>query len=201
MARMGMTQHRPWIARTRHLFYAVPRRFSLTTLSLTSYLVTGCDLTPRASDTLGEQRAAAWAWSGRLVADTDAALTLVRLRIDSAGQTERHDVLLARFDFNPMAGLGDEHSLTLGLDLGHARDLPVNQQLSLGTAGGLPAYGTVTCLCTPLRPDSVRGVLVIQQRGLRQLVIRINAQLYFTQWGDSTQHAVYPLRQLIFGVH
>jgi hypothetical protein len=194
----------------RHLFYAVTRRFSLTSLSLTSLLLTSlsstllvvaCDVLPRDADTLGEQKAAAWAWSGRLVADTDTTLTLVRLRIDSAGQTERHDVLLARFDFNPMAGLGDEHSLTLGLDLGHARDLPVNQVLSLGTAGGLPAYGTVTCLCTPLRPDSVRGSLVIQQRGLRQLVIRINAVLHFTQWGDSTQHAVYPLRQLIFGVH
>lgn len=164
-------------------------------------LVFGCDTAPRATDTLGQQRAATWAWSGRLVADTDAALTLVRLRIDSAGVTGRHDVLLARFDFNPMAGLGDEHALTLGLDLGRARELPVGTPLALGVAGGLPAYGTVTCLCTPLRPDSVRGTLVIQQRGLRQLVMRIDAVFHFTQWDDSTKRAAYPLRQVIFGVH
>jgi hypothetical protein len=172
----------------------------LTLLSST-LLVVACDVLPRDTDTRGEQRAAAWAWSGRLVVDTDAALTLVRLRIDSAAVTERHDVLLARFDFNPMAGLGDEHSLTLGLDLGRVRELAMSQPLPLGVPGGIPAYGTVTCLCTPLRPDSVRGSLVIQQRGLRQLVMRINAVLYFTQWSDSTQHAAYPLRQLIFGVH
>jgi hypothetical protein len=100
-----------------------------------------------------------------------------------------------------MTGLGDEHALTLGLDLGRARELPVGRPLALGVPGGLPAYGTVTCLCTPLRPDSVRGTLVIQQRGLRQLVMRIDAVFHFTQWNDTTQHAAYPLRQLVFGVH
>ena len=181
-------------------FYASPRRFSLTLLTAT-VLVVGCDSLPRATDTQGEQRAANWAWSGRLVVDTDTALTIVRLRIDSAGSTERHDVLLTRFDFNPMTGLGDEHSLALGIDLGRARELPVGAALPLGGPDGLPAYGTVTCLCAPLRPDSVRGWLVIQQRGLRQLVMRIDAVLHFTQWADSTRHAVYPLRQRIFGVH
>lgn len=171
------------------------------TLFSSTFLVVGCDTLPRESDTQGQQRAAAWAWSGRLVADTDSTLTLVRLRIDSAGMSERHDVLLTRFDFNPMTGLGDEHSLTLALDLGLARDLPVGTPLRLGIPGGIQALGTVTCLCTPLRPDSVRGWLVIQQRGLRQLVMRIDAMLHFTQWSDSTQHAAYPLRQLIFGVH
>jgi hypothetical protein len=156
---------------------------------------------PKETDTQGQQRAAAWAWSGRLVADTDTTLTLVRLRIDSAGTSERHDVLLTRFDFNPMTGLGDEHSLTLGLDLGRARDLPVGTPLRLGVPGGIPALGIVTCLCTPLRPDSVSGWLVIQQRGLRQLVMRIDAMLHFTQWADTTRHAAYPLRQLMFGVH
>lgn len=188
------------VARMWHRFYASPGHFSLTSLSLT-LLVVGCDTLPRDSDTQGAQRAAAWAWSGRLVADTDSATTIVRLRIDSAGISGRHDVLLTRFDFNPMAGLGDEHSLTLGLDLGQARELPVGTPLRLGIPGGIPAVGTVACLCAPLRPDSVRGWLVIQQRGLRQLVMRIDAQVHFTQWGDSTRHAVYPLRQLIFGVH
>lgn len=193
-----MAEHSAPHASGWHLFYAYHRRFFLCLMALGT--VGGCDVLPRDTDTLGEQRAAAWAWSGRLVADTDAALTLVRLRIDSAGVTERHDVLLARFDFNPMAGLGDEHSLTLGVDLGRARELPMSRPIPLGVPGGLPTYGTVTCLCTPLRPDSVRGSLVIQQRGLRQLVMRIDAVFHFTQWGDATQHAAYPLRQLIFGV-
>jgi hypothetical protein len=184
----------------RHPFYASPRRFSLTLLSLTS-LVLACDVLPRDSDTQGQQRAAVWAWSGRLVADTDSALTIVRLRIDSAGTRGRHDVLLTRFDFNPMTGLGDEHALTLGFDLGQVRELPLGTPLRLGAPDGLAAFGTVTCLCSPLRPDSVRGWLVIQQRGLRQLVMRIDATLHFTQWSDSTQHAAYPLRQLMFGVH
>ena len=166
-----------------------------------SLFVVSCDTLPRETDTRGEQRAAAWAWSGRLVADTDSATTIVRLRIDSAGASGRHDVLLTRFDFNPMPGLGDEHSLTLGFDLGQARELPLGTPLRLGVPGGIPVLGTVTCLCTPLRPDSVRGWLVIQQRGLRQLVMRIDAQVHFTQWADSTRHAVYPLRQLMFGVH
>src|SRR5688572_31891027 len=104
------------------------RSFSLTLLTSTM-LVVACEALPRAGDTLGEQRAAHWAWSGKLVADTDTALTLVRLRIDSAGVTERHDVLLMRFDFNPMTGLGDEHSLALGIDLGRARELPVGTVL------------------------------------------------------------------------
>ena len=73
--------------------------------------------------------------------------------------------------------------------------------IPLGVSGGLPAHGTVACLCAPLRPDSVRGWLVIRQRGQRQLVMRVDAVLHFTQWGDSTQHAKYELRQPMFGVH
>lgn len=185
----------------RHRFSAAPGPFSLILLTLTAFSMTACDLAAREGDTTGEQRAAAWAWSGRLVADTDAALTLVRLRIDSTDVPGRRDVLLVRFDFNPVAGLGDEHSLTLGVELGQARELPMSRPIPLGVPDGLPAYGTVTCLCAPLRPDSVRGHLVIQQRGLRQLVLRVDAMLHFTQWGDTTQHAAYPLRQIVFGVH
>jgi hypothetical protein len=42
--------------------------------------------------------------------------------------------------------------------------------------------------------------LLISRRGLRQLTGRIDARLYFTAWHDSTAHAVYELRQKIFGV-
>ena len=128
-------------------------------------------------------------------------LTLVRLRIDTTGANGRHDILLARFDFDPSSGMGDEYALTLGLDLGLARDLPIDRPVSLGPPPArVPAYGTVTRLGTPLRPDSVRGTLLLSQRGLRQLTGRIDATLYFTAWDDSTRHVRYELRQEIFGV-
>lgn len=161
-----------------------------------------CELMPRPDDTTGVQQQAAWAWQGRLVADTDAALTMVRLRIDSSDVTERHDVLIARYDFDPVTtSAGDEYALTLGLDLGNARALPLNAPLALGVPDGIPAIGTVHCLCTPLKPDSVRGWLVIRQRGLRQLTMRIDATLHFTAWDDATRRTSYRLRQPLFGVH
>ena len=128
---------------------------------------------------------------------TDPRYTLVRLRVDT-NVAERHDVLLARFDFNPSEAAGDEYSLSLALDLGDARRLSANHSYPLGDS--LPAYGTVTCLCRPLRPDSVRGTYVMQTRGSRQLAGRIDAMLYFTAWDDSTKHATYRLRQRIHGV-
>jgi hypothetical protein len=173
----------------------------LTVSSVTSLLAAGCELIPRAGDTEGVQRTAQWEWRGRLVVDTDPELTLVRLRVDTTGVRERHDVVMARFDFDQLAGSGDEYSLTLGLDLENARALPVNEAVPLGVAGGVAAFATVTCLCSPLRPDSVRGSLVIRQRGLRQLVMRLDAQLHFTQWADSTRQVSYPLRQPVFGVY
>ena len=159
-----------------------------------------CDPYRRADDTTGEQLAARWEWHGRLVVETDSTLTHTRLRIDS-GAPERHDVVLARFDFDPAYGAGDEYSLTLGLDLGIVRDLPLNQPIPLGPPPGrIPAAATVTCLCRPLRPDSVRGTLTIHQLGLRQITARIEATLHFTAWQDSSVHVSYALRQRLYGV-
>lgn len=160
-----------------------------------------CELLPQKGDTQGEQRAARWEWSGRLVVDTDPALTIVRLRIDTAGIVARHDVILARFDFDPAYGEGDEYALTVGLDLGRAKELALNTPQPLGLPpAAVPAYATVTCLCRPLRPDSVRGTFTILQRGLRQITGRIDARFHFTAWDDSTYQVVYPLRQKFFGV-
>ena len=66
--------------------------------------------------------------------------------------------------------------------------------------GSVPAYATVTCLCRPLRPDSVRGSYEMQTRGIRQLAGRIDATFYFTAWDDSSVHATYRLRQRIHGI-
>lgn len=163
-------------------------------------LAAGCDPHKRPGDTEGEQLAARWEWHGRLAVETDTSLTLTRIRVDSSAP-ERHDVILARFDFDPAFGAGDEYSLTIGLDLGIARDLPLNEPIVLGpTPGRIAAAAVVTCLCRPLRPDSVRGTLTIYQRGMRQITARIDATLHFTAWQDSSAHVSYVLRQRLYGV-
>ena len=162
--------------------------------------VAGCDLVGRTPDTAGLQEAARWVWHGRLALEADDSLTVTRIRVDS-GLAERHDVVLARYDFDPLPGMGDEYSLTLGLDLGDARGLPLRTPLALGPPPlDIPAVAIVACLCRPLRPDSVRGTLTIRQRGMRQLTMYVDARLYFTAWHDSTVHARYELRQPLYGV-
>lgn len=159
-----------------------------------------CDPHARADDTTGEQSAARWEWYGQLAMEADSVLTVTRIRIDS-GLPERHDVLLVRYEFDPAYGTGDEYALTVGLDLGVARELPMAVPLELGPRpGGIPAVATVACVCRPLRPDSVRGTLTINQRGVRQITARIDATLYFTAWLDSTTHVSYALRQKLYGV-
>lgn len=159
--------------------------------------LSACEILPRPGDTQGVQGAGRWDQHARLVVDTDPRYTAVYLRVDTA-VAERHDVLLARYDFDPSEGAGDEYALIVGLDLGDARALPANRPYPLGDA--IKAYATVSCLCRPLRPDSVRGSYTMQTRGLRQLAGRIDATLYFTAWDDSTHHATYRLRQRLHGV-
>ncbi len=164
-------------------------------------LVQACDILPRASDTSGVQLAARWEQRGRLVVETDPVVTLVRMRVETLGVTSRHDVLLARFDFDPSDAMGDEYALALALDLGRADTLRPNRSYLLGPApAGLPAAATVACLCRPLRPDSVRGAFALFTRGSRMFQGRVDGVLYFTAWDDTTQHVTYHLRQRIFGV-
>ncbi|OLC07732.1 MAG: hypothetical protein AUH42_03100 [Gemmatimonadetes bacterium 13_1_40CM_70_11] len=156
---------------------------------------------PHPGDTEGIQNQARWVSGGRLVVDTDPRLTIVRLDIDTTPGPTGHDVLLARFDFDPTAGAGGAYSIGLGLDFGRLRDLRADTPYQLGPPPArIPAYATVTCLCRPLRPDSVRGTYEISRRGIAQLTGRIDARLYFTAWSDATQHAVYRLRQRIEGI-
>src|SRR5881409_3237407 len=97
---------------------ALPRRLCLMLLPL---FCLACDGVSRPDDTLGLQSSARWEWHGRLAVEPDSALTLVRMAIDTAHGG--HDVGLARYDFNPAVGEGDEYSLTLALDLENVRDL------------------------------------------------------------------------------
>jgi len=132
-----------------------------------------------------------------VVVDTDPRYTIVRLRVDT-GLAERHDVLLARYDFDPSEGAGDEYALTIALELGDARTLSANKAYAIGDS--IKAYATVSYLGRPLKPDSVRGSYTLQTRGSRQLAGRIDATLYFTAWDDPAKHATYRLRQRIHGV-
>jgi hypothetical protein len=159
--------------------------------------LSACEILPRPGDTHGVQGAGRWDQHARIVVDTDPRYTLVHLRVDTS-QAERHDVLLARYDFDPSEGSGDEYALTVALALGDARQLSAGKAYALGDP--INAYATVSCLCTPLRPDSVRGTYTMQTRGSRQLAGRIDATLYFTAWGDASRHATYRLRQRIHGV-
>ena len=157
-----------------------------------------CDLLPRPGDTHGDQKAGRWDWHGRLTVETDARYTLVRLKVDTTGVTERHDILSARFEFDPGEGSGDEYSLSVALEIGDAPHLSAGHAYQLGR--DIPAYATVTCFCRPLRPDSVRGTYTMSTRGVRQLSGRIEATLYFTAWDDRAVHATYRLQQRLFGV-
>ena len=155
-----------------------------------------CDPTSRPGDTLGVQNAARWEWHGRVVVAQDPTLTLVRLALDTLHGGG--DVALARYDFNPAVGEGDEYSIALALDLGRARDLRPNVPYPLGPLGArIPAYATVTCVCGPFKPDSVRGTFLMATRGLRQITGRVDATLYFTEWNDPARHATYSLHQRI----
>lgn len=167
------------------------RRFSVTVL-----LLAACDATSRPGDTLGVQTLARWEWHARLVVEPDPTLTLVRLRVDTT--QGGGDVGLARYDFNPSPAEGDEYAITLGLDFGRVRELRQNVPYTLGPPPArIPAYGTVTCFCRPLRPDSVRGTFRVATRGLRQITGRVDAILYFTEWNDPARHVTYSLHQRI----
>ena len=159
-------------------------------------LLAGCDPTSRPGDTRGYQSAARWEWHGRVSVQLDTALALTRLSLDTTAGGG--DVALARYDFNPAVGEGDEYSLTIALDLGRARDLRPGVPHALGPPPArIPAYGTVTCFCGPLKPDSVRGTFLLVTRGLRQITGRVDATLYFTEWNAPTRHVTYSLHQRI----
>jgi hypothetical protein len=178
-------------------------RFSAVRLFLTTSLF-ACDILPQKGDTEGEQQQAQWLTSARVVVDTDPQLTIVRLGaepLDSAAGGGGHHVLLARFEFNPSSGLGDEYALHVALDLGDIHDLQRATPYSLGAPPArIPAVATVTCLCRPLRPDSVQGTFTLSHRGMAQIYGRIDATLFFTAWDDTSRHASYRLRQRIDGM-
>lgn len=181
-----------------YLLDAFARRLCLTLLPV----FLGCDILPRKGDTLGEQQQAQWLIAARLVVDTDPSLTLVRLRAERLDSARGgHHVLLARFEFNPSEGSGDEYALNIALDLGNIRALELGTPYPLGPAPEeIPAYGTVTCLCRPLKPDSLVGNFTLSHRGIGQIYGRIDATLFFTAWDDSSRHVSYRLRQRIDGM-
>jgi hypothetical protein len=195
---MGMHQSRDSNRGTWHRFHASSIRFRPLRLFLTLSCV-ACDILPQKGDTEGVQQQAQWLPSARLVVDTDPQLTIIRFRatpLDSAHGG--HHVLLTRFDFNPTTAAGDEYVVNFALDLENIPDLRRPGPYQLGSQ--VPAFATVSCLCRPLRPDSVRGTFTLTHRGLGQIYGRVDATLFFTAWDDSSRHATYRLRQRIDGM-
>jgi len=196
-----MLDCKPTRVRTGHLFYASPRRFASTPVCLTVFCLTlsGCDQASRSGDTTGLQSYGRWEWHGRIVAEPDSSLTLMRIRIDTT--RGGGDVAVVRYDFDPSPGAGDEYALTLGLDFGNVRALRPGVPYELGSPPArIPAFATATCFCRPLRPDSVRGTFTLVTRGMRQITGRVDAALYLTAWNDSSRHVMYPLHQRLDAV-
>ncbi len=168
-------------------------------LFVTLLFFAGCDQASRSGDTTGLQSYGRWEWHGRIEAEPDSSLTLMRIRIDTT--RGGGDVALVRYDFDPSPGAGDEYALTLGLDLGSVRALRPGVPYELGSPPArIPALETATCFCRPLRPDSVRGTFTLVTRGMRQITGRVDAALYFTAWNDSSLHVMYPLHQRLDAV-
>ena len=179
-------------------FFRIPAvRRLLPALALVGTELGGaCDPTSRPGDTRGYQSAARWEWHGRVSVREDTTLTMTRLSLDTTAGGG--DVGLARYDFNPAEGEGDEYSLTLAFDLGRVRDLRPGVPYTLGPPPArIATYGTVTCFCGPMKPDSVRGTFLLATRGLRQITGRVDATLYFTEWNVPTRHVTYSLHQRI----
>ena len=199
-----MAQHEGPHILSAYPSYASSVRFHPTTLPPTVSLLTvfsllACDQASHAGDTTGLQSYGRWEWHGRVVAEPDSSLTLMRIRIDTA--RGGGDVALVRYDFDPSPGAGDEYALTLGLDFGNVRALRPGVPYELGSPPArIPAFATVTCFCRPLRPDSVRGTFTLVTRGMRQLTGHVDAALYFTTWNDSSRHVMYPLHQRLDAV-
>ena len=167
---------------------------------LAAFGLWACDGVSRPGDTTGVQTLGRWEWRGRLVVELDPRVTLVRMRIDTGGPAAGAggDVVLARYEFNPTDAVGDEYALTVGLELGRVRNLRPGVPYTVGsTQAVIPAHATVTCLCRPVREDSIRGSFRLATRGLRQLTGRIDATVYLTEWNDPARHATYSLHQRI----
>lgn len=160
--------------------------------------VLACDEASRRGDTTAVQVFGKWEWRARIVVTADPSLTVARMRIDTTGRGPLGDVILARFDADPSPGLGDEYSLTVGLEFGNIRVLRQGLPYRLGAPPApVTAYATVACLCEPLRADSVQGTFLLVTRGMRQITGRLDATVYFTEWNNAARHATFSLHQRI----
>ena len=144
-------------------------------------------------DTEGFQRLGEWWTDARIVVEEDSILTLRRV-VAVPGE---HDVLIAALDFNPSQdALGDEYSLSIAIDIGPPKALPVETQRAIGGPDGLEAaLGSRIGLGPILRPDSVRGEFRLLGQGMMHTIARIDASLYFSDWDDSTKVVVERMRR------
>src|SRR3989442_2467450 len=156
-----MAQHEGPHILSAYQSYASSVRFHPTTLPPTVSLRTvfsllACDQASRSGDTTGLQSYGRWEWHGRVLAEPDSSLTLMRIRIDTT--RGGGDVALVRYDFDPSPGAGDEYALTLGVDFGNVRALRPGVPYELRSPPApIPASPTPPSFRPPLRPHAVRG--------------------------------------------
>lgn len=146
-------------------------------------------------DTAGEQRRAEWWTDARITVMDDSVLTVRRVGVTPG----THDVVVGAFDFNTdNAVVGDEFSMSFAIDLGPPDSLETDVIHQIGGPGGLEAaLGSRIGLGPVLRPDSMRGELLIFSRGMMQMFGRIRARLYYSSWNDSSNVVVETFRQRV----
>lgn len=146
-------------------------------------------------DTEGTQRSAEWWSDASLSVEVDSVLFLERVRVHPG----THDVVRGRFEFDPVpASYGDEYSITFGIDLGPADSLLLREPHALGGPEGLRvAVGARIGMGAEVRADSARGTLVIVQRGMMQLIGRVEADFFYSNVTDSARVVVERFRQRV----
>src|SRR5437879_5073655 len=136
-------------------------------LALIAGVTSACDILPRPGDTEGLQQAGRWEQHGRIIVEPDPRYTIVHLRVDT-NVLERHDVLLARFDFDPSEAAGDEYSLSIALDLRSARPPAPHTRLFVGA------------VLAPLAAQSGRTAKRPHDRPTIDTIIIVNRNIFDT---------------------
>ena len=146
-------------------------------------------------DTTGFQRAGQWWQEAALEVEEHPELTVRTVRVVPGTR----EVLVAAIDFNPTHEmLGDEYSVSFGLDLGPEGSRKRDTVYDIGGPEGIRAFlGSKIGLGPVLKPDSIRGQFMILTRGQMQMVARVEAEFYYSHWDDSTNVVIETVRRRI----
>jgi len=116
-------------------------------------VTSACDVLPRRATQKGCSRQDRWSSTVDSV-EPDPRYTVVYLRVDPTSSSATTSCSRGSISIQATP-LVMSTPLTPALDLATARRLSAGHHYPLGDS--IPAWATVTCLCRPLRPDSVVG--------------------------------------------